>query len=446
MRSGWVLLLAGCFSVAGASDKSPRPEPKMSYIENEAIRLGVDLNLGGAITWLSKRGGENMVNSWDLGRQIQMSYYSGPAPFRSGGQSPAKHWEGLGWNPIQAGDDFGNGSRTLEHRNEGGRLYTKCVPMQWPLNGVAGDCTFECWLELEGPVVKMRCRLQNARADKASYPARLQELPAVYVNAPFHRLVSYTGAEPFSGGPTSVIPRPADKPDTWSHWFATERWAALVNDEGWGLGLWNPGCLHFIGGFAGRPGPNDPRSLATGYLAGQTQEILDHNISHEYHCELIVGDVETIRARVRAHGGGPRLPSWRFAHDRQGWRFNNAADTGWPLDGAWHVLLEKDDPQIASPDVFFDAADCIAITIRAAISSRHSRATLFWRRLEAGASVTGGTVDFPIQGDGVMRDYTVPMKDRENFQGKILGLRLDPVPSGTAGEWIKLEAITLGAK
>ena len=94
-----------------------------------------------------------MINSWDWGRQVQMSYYSGPVPFCRRA-SAAPNWAGLGWNPIQAGDDFGHGSKDVEHSNDGKTLYVKCVPMQWPLDDVPGECTFESWLTLEGPVVR----------------------------------------------------------------------------------------------------------------------------------------------------------------------------------------------------------------------------------------------------------------------------------------------------
>lgn len=54
----------------------------MAYLENSRLKLGVDLSLGGAVTYLSDEanGGKNMINSYDWGRQIQMSYYSGPRP------------------------------------------------------------------------------------------------------------------------------------------------------------------------------------------------------------------------------------------------------------------------------------------------------------------------------------------------------------------------------
>ena len=139
----------------------------MDYLDNGVIRVGVDLRLGGAITYLSPSPGAakehqghkghqevNVINSWDWGRQVQMSYYSGPVPFVVGDKHPSRNWAGLGWNPIQAGDDFGHGSRTVEHSNDGKTLYVKCVPMQWPLDDVPGECTFESWLALDGAVVK----------------------------------------------------------------------------------------------------------------------------------------------------------------------------------------------------------------------------------------------------------------------------------------------------
>lgn len=430
------LVLCG---VAGASERAPRPEPRMSFLENGALRLGVDLNLGGAITWLSRSGGENMVNSWDLGRQIQMSHYSGPVPFGVEGRKPAKHWEHLGWNPVQSGDDFGHGSRVLEHRNDGRRLHTRCVPMQWPLDGVPAEAQFETWLELEGPVVKMRCRMSNARADRTQYPGRWQEMPAVYLNALFHRVVSYTGERPFEGDVVSEIPRPAGRPDSWSHWRATERWSALVNDGGWGLGLWNPSCMTFIGGFAGKPGPGDSRSSSTGYLAAQAIEILDHNIVHEYACELIVGTVAEIRDRVRERSGGCGPPSWRFGSDRQGWHYVNAVDTGWPIRGALRVMLEKDDPQLISPGVFFQAKEASRLVMEAAFQARRGEAELFWKRHDGGS----GRRAFPVAADGRMRRHEVSLAGEPEWRGAIVELRLDPVPGGAPGQWVEIRSMTL---
>jgi hypothetical protein len=211
----------------GASGLAPAAEPPMSWLENEAIKVGVDLSLGGAITWLSKADGENRVNNFDHGRQIQLSYFSGPVPFETAEQKPSEHWRHLGWNPIQAGDDFRNGSEVIEHRNDGRGIYVKCLPLQWPLNRVPGECFFESWLELEGSVLKARAKVTMARSDETQYPARLQELPALYANAAYHRVVSYTGARPHSGGAAEVMPASLTK-HPWTLWIGTEQWSALA--------------------------------------------------------------------------------------------------------------------------------------------------------------------------------------------------------------------------
>ncbi len=278
----------------------PAHEPKMSWLDNGVIRLGVDLELGGAITWLSRSGDQvNLINSNDWGRQVQMSFYGGPVPYSVGEKQPRADWAGLGWNPIQSGDTYGHRSKVLEQRNDGARLYVKCIPMQWPLDDVPAECTMESWLELDGSAVRARGRLVNARADRTAYSAHLQELPAVYTNAPWHRIFTYSGARPFTGEAVREIA--AQPPPKWSRWTTTENWSALLDDSGWGLGVWNPGAFEFGGGFNGRPGAGGARDPECGYLAPNRAEILDHDIDYTFQYELILGTLEQIRARVYAH-------------------------------------------------------------------------------------------------------------------------------------------------
>ena len=91
------------------------------------------------------------------------------------------------------------------HRNDAKQIYVKCVPLHWPLDNVPGECTYECWFELEGAAVQARCRLVNNRPDRTQYPARNQEYPALYTNGPWYRLMTYTGDQPFTGGELSRI-------------------------------------------------------------------------------------------------------------------------------------------------------------------------------------------------------------------------------------------------
>ncbi len=342
---------------------------RMSFLDNGVVKLGVDLNLGGSITYLSPSGRDmNLVNNYDFGRQVQMSYYSGPAPFQPPGKAMRPEWSFIGWNPIQVGDAFGNPSKILDGRNDGKELYVKCVPMHWPLDNAPGECTFETWLTLDGPVVHARCRFQNDRPDHTQYAVRGQELPAVYTNGPWYRLMTYDGEQPFTGAPLTRIEKKGDR-GPWSHWSATENWAALVDDAGFGLGVFEPGVVSFSGGFAGKPGAGGPDDSPTGYIAPNSREVIDWNVVHEYRYDLIVGTVAQIRRYAFDHAVRPSPPAYRFENARNRWYYINAEDSGLPIKGGLNVRIEKEDPQIISPIGFWKAEDAGTIVIEAACHS-----------------------------------------------------------------------------
>ena len=438
----WILLVdTGAADEAAPPKPTAQPEPRMSFLENAEIKVGVDLSLGGAITWLSGRDGQNRVNNHDLGRQIQLSYYSGPVPFETGGQKPSAHWRHLGWNPIQAGDDFDNGSQVLEHRNDGREIYVKCVPLQWPLNRVPGDCTQESWMQLDGPVLKARARLVIARSDLTQYPARIQELPALYANAAFHRVVSYTGDRPFLGDAVQTLP-PSTSSHPWSFWFGTEHWSAVLDAQEQGLGLITPGRVWFTGGFAGKPGPNDTKTNATGYLASQGHEILDHNIVHEFRYEVVVGSLEQIRARAALHAV-QSPPAWHFQRDRQGWHYRDARDSGWPIKDQLDLRADGADPQLLSPPILWQAEDAPFVVIEAAFHTREPFASLYWRRFSKEAPGADDHLRFPVINDGQFHRYVIRLSDAASYTGPLIQLRLDPVSSGSPTDRIRLKSIQL---
>ena len=414
---------------------------RMSWLENEVIKLGVDLERGGAIVYLAEVGGENLVNNFDLGRQVQLSYFSGPVPYGVDGKSPAPHWAHIRWNPIQAGDDFGHGSAVLVHENDGRTLHASCRPLQWPLDNVAGECVMESWLELDGRVVKARARLTNSRSDRTQWPARLQELPAVYANAGLHHVLSYQGARPFTGDRVSPAPTPGGK-HPWSFWLGTEGWAALLDENDRGLGLVTPGRVYFTGGFAGRPGKNDTFGNSTGYLAGQGQEILDHNIVHEFRYELVVGDLEQIRAQAAKHRR-VTPPEWVFDADRQGWFYQNMSDQGWPVKGGLKLNLNADDPQMISPHVLWEAEKAPRLVIEAAFKTSHKQAVIYWQKLGEAAPGKEDHVMLPILGDGQWRRYEARLGDSAAYRGAMVRLRFDPVPRGEPGDWAEIKSIRL---
>jgi len=415
----------------------------MGYLDNGTIKVGVDLNLGGAITYLSRSGSDlNLINSYDWGRQVQMSHYSGPMPFVKDGKEPAKEWAGLGWNPIQSGDCRGKRSRVLEHSNDGRILHVKCVPMQWPMNDVPGECTFEWWIELEANTVKVRARLNNDRPDRTQYAGRDQELPAVYTNGPWYRLVTYLGDRPFENAPVTVLTRKSDAAGwPWLRFTSPERWDALLDDQDRGVGIFQPEAIHFAGGFAGQDGKKGTGSVRddqTGYVSPILSEILDHNIVYEYRFVLILGSLEEIRAYAVSQPRPDPRPSFRFERDRQHWRLANAVDQGFPVPGELRIDPTGSVAALLSPPYFWRAEDTPTLFVEAAFGAGAREASLAfapfsdddrkawaqWGPDVRKPFIWPKAVRFPVAGDGKIRVYEIKLDSSADYRSAMLGLRL----------------------
>lgn len=414
----------------------------MRFIDNGVVRVGVDLDKGGSIVSVAKHGGPNMINSADLGRQIQLSFYSGPVPFKPHGKEPSKDWSFLGWNPIQTGDCFHNPSQTLEFRSSPTSLQVKCIPMQWPLDNEPGECTFTVSIKLEGNVILVHNRLDNHRADATQWPARMQELPAIYTNAPWFRLMTYSGDRPFTGGelkqetnvpPASTFP--------WVTFPATENWTALVDAHGEGIGVIEPGCQTMSGGFFGKPGVGGPEDGPTGYIAPNLIEILDANIGYDFDYALVVGNLKNIRDYAYAHVPHHAIPRWQFERDRQHWYYANAEDTGWPIHGALDVKLEKDDPQLIGPPFCLDALACKTLLITAAFKCSSPDVEVFFSTFASPGFSEARRVAFKSVPDGAMRTYRVDLGSSPAYVGTIIGLRIDPEPAGLKGDYVRVRSI-----
>lgn len=421
---------------------------KMSFIQNEFVKVGIDLNLGGAITYLSdSKNNINLINNSDWGRQVQMSFYSGPVPYEPDGKKSHPAWTFIGWNPIQSGDVAGNKSKVLDHKNTGKTLYVKCIPMHWPLDNVPGECTYECWISLDGSAVKVKSRIVNNRPDKKQYAARGQELPAVYTNAPWHKLVSYKGDKPFTNDTLSIIPNhnfPDTKNIEWAHWQATESWAANVDDNNYGLGVWNNAVQAFSGGYYGdslfKGGSHD---LPTAYIAPNSVDILDYNITYDYNYVLILGTVDEIRNYVYKHKQSS-LPAYNFKSDRQQWYYQNTTDSGWPINKGLVINLKKDATMIG-PTSFWNAADASVLKFTAAYPLGVKKAKVYWRTFLNDFKETQ-SMEFDVAGNGSLHTYNIPLQKSPEYKGIITGLKiLLNTDSNTAedGKTVLVTAISL---
>jgi len=414
----------------------------MSYLDNGVIRFGADLDIGGAVTYIADSQKKvNIINSHDWGRQVQMSFYSGPKPFEPDGKKPADHWKQLGWNPIQSGDYKGHRSKVVEHKNNGKEIYIKCIPMHWPLANQPGQCTFECWYKLQKNTVLVRSKLNNNRSDKTQYQGRNQELPAVYTNGPLYRLMTYTGDKPFTGDKLTRIVKTRKGGFPWERYQATENWSALVRDDNWGLGVWNSNSQLTLGGFAGKPGKGGPKDGPTGYISPLQNEILDHNIRYEYSYVLILGSLKEIRKYVCDHSKKPGPPNYVFDNSRQHWVYRHATDKGWPIKGELHIMLDQKDPHMIGPTSFWQAKDAPVLYIHAAYKTEETTGQVFWKTHESGNKYAGN-IAFPVVGDGKFRVYEIDLSKSPKYTGAITGLRFDPVNKGSTGSYIRIKSIS----
>ncbi len=423
------------------------PAPNMTFLDNGEVRIGMDLALGGAVTFLSSKAHPgNIINSADLGRQIQMSHYSGPWPFVVGSKKPNPAWAGLGWNPIQSGDCYLNPSKVLEHRNDGKELYIKCIPMQWPMDNVPGECTFETWATLEGPVIHMRYRCTNQRPDKTQYRPCPQELPAVYTISVLSRLMSYTGDKPFTDAPLTHVTNDWRKPWPWTRFVATEGWAALVDEHDWGLGVFKQDGGEFHGGIYGDERSEDPKHPSTAYLAPIQVENFDYNVVYEHRTDFVIGPLADIRQRFNQMANRA-LPAWQFTHDRQHWTLRNATDQGFPCHGEWRVKFGEQQPRLESGTRCWETEEAPELALTAAYAGREPvLLKVLWKRLGDDAFKSNQSLRFQLNPDGKFHTYHLALKDSSGYRGLATGLAIEPADASQPRAELAIRSIILSTR
>src|SRR5439155_18303472 len=140
-------------------------------------------------------------------------------------------------------------------------------------------CSMETWITLHGDAAAVPNRLTSFRSDTSMYSPGWQELPALYARGPLYRIVTYDGPVPYARAPTHDVTAEARFPFfTPAHrdMLSTERWAAVVDDDDFGIGLIEPDLLRFIG-ISGHAG-----GYPSGYIAGVRPEALDANVVYDY--------------------------------------------------------------------------------------------------------------------------------------------------------------------
>jgi hypothetical protein len=449
-RSIWAVLLVGLALLAASLTPQAALGAYTSSLNNGVIKVGIDATqMGGAITYLSEAtSGTNLINIRDHGRAVQQSYYAGAAVDRSAEGQFYPTFSPWPWNPITAGDVYGNPAPVIASTITPTTMYVKTRPLLWDMPQEQCQCYLETWMTLEGRRVRVHNKLTATRTDQRwNVLSRDQEQPAVYPIANLPRVVSYTGSQPFTGEPTSDIP---DDPNSfWSSWRTLESWGACVNSNGFGVGVYTPGRTRFNGGLYGSPGGNST-SVRTCHLAPLEVAPLDKTSTYEYSYWLTVGTIDQIRQEAYVlHQAIPPGPTGFPARDSQTWNFNARGDRGgWTISnissslvssGAFRGTSTSSDPQLHSSRIEKPAADD-QVVFRLRNSTSSAAAQLFFTTAADESWSQSKSKRIAIKPDSGYTTYRFDMSTVPEWTGSITDLRIDPAEAtgSIAIDWIRI--------
>lgn len=252
------------------------------YIENDEHKLGVDLNWGGALSYLEDKNSDveavivdgktkvdsnaserygvraknknvNLINAADTGRLVQQSYYgTGDCEQYTGGVFMDNKWN---YNPVQGGNQYNDAAKIVDVRITDESIYIKCRPLDWAKEKEYITPSYmEATYSLSKGLVKAQCRF----VDFSGYPDTVttQECPAFYCVEPLNRFVYYSGNAPWTNDSTLSYENDLIFwPDAgYPNFNATENWAAFIGefDDSFGIGLYVPNEASFLAGVYSR--------------------------------------------------------------------------------------------------------------------------------------------------------------------------------------------------
>lgn len=271
------------------------------WMQTDQFKAGFDLRWGAALTDLVA-GGKEIVNRADPGREVQVAAWDGSAKYDTCAGCSGT----FGWNPVQAGDIHGHGSKVAEKKFEDHSFYTKIQPIEWyPDNKGGGkdkavetDVTIDQWASFvpDHPnTLKLHYKITHFGAD--NHGSGLQEFPVVYTNKEFDRVVYYEGNSPWTNGEVTLSTLNNVQSGKFSLFASTEMWDGLVDNSGFGLVVFLPGAQPFVGGFSA-PGTDGPEGSATNDISPRSTFSYGPGEALESDIYLILGNYQEARKTV----------------------------------------------------------------------------------------------------------------------------------------------------
>ncbi len=244
------------------------------FFDNGKIRVGINLQAGGSMGWLSKsHSPDNLLNRYDHGRYVQQSFY---------GDADGSDWNGKPWryNPVQGGSWKGLPAVVLEHHETPVDSYVKTQPMQWASGSLVKDMIMEQWLNLVGDQVHLRYRMTYTGS--LAHKARHQEMPAVFVTPRCETLV-------FCEKATQQVVNKQPGPKN-EYFHLQEPWMAWVDAQQEGMGVYCEGT-DFLTAYRVRGGHKGDVS----YAAPLRTLALTPGCKLEYRVVLLLGKIDHMR-------------------------------------------------------------------------------------------------------------------------------------------------------
>ncbi len=278
------------------------------FFENERYRIGVELAWGGGLSYLADKKCpvedlENILNHYDAGRLVQQSYYGRKdAPYEQG-SFMNMIWR---YNPVQGGDRGKFKSKLIDCKISEHEVYIKCRPRDW---GQVGGDTYsymENTYRLKGDLLWVDNRFVDFSGWE--HPESGQELPAFYTVSYLKNYYFYEGDKPWTNAPLTLrddLPfwGGDSRPQCTFKYPAenTERWAAFVDDELYGLGIYAPGSDIWVAGRHRFNGSKDPAANPTNYIAPYRRMSLVSFKPLTYSYMICAGKLDEIRAEFTQH-------------------------------------------------------------------------------------------------------------------------------------------------
>jgi len=234
------------------------------------------------------------------------------------------------------------------------------------------------------------------------------------------------------------------KPWPWTRFVATERWAALVDGGGWGLGVFKDDGAEFHGGIHGDARSDDPKDGSTAYVAPIHVENFDHNIVYEHRTAFVVGSLAEIRKRCNAMATRTP-PAWRFVTDRQRWTMRNATDGGFPLNGEWRIKCGTGKPHLASAIQCWRAESAPSMELEVAHQGQPASARIFWRRLDDDKFDMRKSLTVELNPDGKFHTYQLDLASSAEYRSLLTGVAIEPVAQPRPGDEMAIRSIVLSS-